>query len=156
MARWSRILCPVDFSRESRAALEEAAELARAMGADLTVVHVDDRPAEPGAAEGLAQPGVLERVPLELERQLGESALVAEGIAGAPVGQALLRGDPAREIAAFAARRSFDAIVTGTRGRGARDRLVFGSVAEALVREAPCSVVVVRARRPAPGPASAG
>ena len=44
MAAWKKICCPVDFSWESRIAMEEAADLAWRFGGDLTLVHVDDRP----------------------------------------------------------------------------------------------------------------
>ena len=53
-------------------------------------------------------------------------------------------GDPAREIAAYAADAGIDVIVIGTHGRTGVDRLVMGSVDERVMREAPCSVLVVK------------
>ncbi len=55
MARISKILCPVDFSEHSQAALEHAAEVARRFGADLTLVHVVEPVLYP-VAYGLPRP----------------------------------------------------------------------------------------------------
>jgi nucleotide-binding universal stress UspA family protein len=144
MARWRRIVCAVDFSGASRAAMEEAAEVVRDLRAELTLVHVDDGAGRPMGAEALAAPEAVERIPLEVERQLGEWCVAAEAIAGAAVDEVLLHGDPAAEILRLAAERGFDAVVLGTHGRDVRERLVFGSVAQAVVRDATCSVLVVR------------
>jgi nucleotide-binding universal stress UspA family protein len=146
MAPWKRLCCPVDFSRESRAAMQEAAELARCSGAALELVHVDDRPAPSGGAPSLVPAETLRGATLELERQLGEWAESARHVLHGPVRFALLAGAPADEIVRFARQGGFDAVVMGTHGRTGRERLVFGSVAQAVVRDAPCTVVVVRAR----------
>src|SRR5213079_2794564 len=61
-----------------------------------------------------------------------------------PVYHVLLDGDPAAEIARYAADAGIDVIVIGTHGRTGVDRLVMGSVAEKVMREAPCSVLVVK------------
>lgn len=146
MTVWNRICCPVDFSRESRFAMEEASALAWSLGAELTLLHVDERPAPPASGDTLAAPAALDRVALELERQLGEWADAASHLAARPATFALRAGVPADEIVRFAAEQRCDVIVMGTRGRGTRERLVFGSVAEAVLRTAPCSVVVTRGR----------
>jgi universal stress protein A len=147
MAEWKRICCPVDFSLASRVAMEEAARLAARHGADLVLLHVDDRPRPPAAGDTLAwPPEVLERGGLEVERQLGEWTVEAAALAGRAVEQAIRAGDAAEEIVRFAAQGGFDAVVTGTHGRAELEHLAFGSVAEAVVRNAPCTVVVVRAR----------
>jgi nucleotide-binding universal stress UspA family protein len=147
MAAWTRILCPVDFSPPSRVALEEAADLAWRFGAELTLLHVDDRPGRPVASETLLPPAAIEPWTLELERQLAEWAGIAERIAVRPVEYALAAGPAAEEILRLAGEGGFDAIVMGTHGRGGVEHLAFGSVAEAVVREAGCPVLVVR--RPA-------
>ena len=146
MAAWKRICCPVDFSPPSRVALEEAADLAWRFGAELALLHVDDRPGRPVASETLLPPAALEPWTLELERQLGEWAGIAERIAVRPVRYALAAGHPAEEILRFAAEGGFDAIVMGTHGRGEVEHLRFGSVAEAVVRGSTCPVLVVRRR----------
>jgi nucleotide-binding universal stress UspA family protein len=146
MAAWNRILCPVDFSPPSRVALEEAADLAWRFGAELVLLHVDDRPGRPVASETLLPPAALEPWTLELERQLGEWAGMAERIAVRPVRYALAAGHPAEEILRCAGEGSFDAVVMGTHGRGEVEHLRVGSVAEAVVRGAACPVLVVRRR----------
>jgi nucleotide-binding universal stress UspA family protein len=147
MAAWNRICCPVDFSPPSRVALEEGADLAWRFGAELVLLHVDDRPVRPVSSETLLPPAALEPWTLEPERRLAEWAGIAERIAIRPVRYALVPGHPAEEILRFAAEGGFDAVVMGTHGRGDLERLRFGSVAEAVVRGASCPVLV--ARRPA-------
>jgi nucleotide-binding universal stress UspA family protein len=144
MAAWTRILCPVDFSPPSRVALEEAADLAWRFGAELTLLHVDDRPGRPAASETLLPPAALEPWTLELERQLAEWAGIAERIAVRPVRYALAAGPAAEEILRFAGEGEYDALVMGTHGRSGVEHLSFGSVAEAVVRGAGCPVLVVR------------
>ncbi|BDG02288.1 universal stress protein [Anaeromyxobacter oryzae] len=146
MTTWKRICCPIDFSRESRAALEAAADLARRFEAGLAVVHVRDPGDRGDAAEMLATRDVLEGAPVETERQLAAWADAAERRSSTAVQSALLAGDPAQEIVRFARQSAVDVIVVGTHARSDRDRLVLGSVAAAVVREAPCTVVVVRDR----------
>lgn len=148
---WRKVCCAVDFSKESRAALQEAAALAWRFGGELTVVHVDDRPIRPGAAETLASPEVLERGTVELERMTSAWRDQAERITKKPADYALLSGVPADEITRFARDRGFDVIVMGTHGQARGERWgAIGSVAQAVVREASCTVAVVRGR-PAQG-----
>lgn len=149
MPAWKKICCPIDFSWESRAAMEEAAELAWRFGGDLTLVHVDDRP--PGAGERLGSREERDQGTVDLERTLASWRDEAEPIATTTVDHILLTGVPAEEIARFAREKSYDVIVMGTRGQTGREGWGLGSVAQAVVREAPCTVVVVRGRisRPA-------
>lgn len=123
---WRKICCPVDFSPESRAALAVATDLCRKLGAELTLLHVED----PAAAQGADQSAAW--------RQEVEAA-------GARVATASTRGDPKAAIAAFADQAGFDAIVMGTHGRTGRAHSLVGSVAESTVRSARCPVMVVHA-----------
>src|SRR4051812_5123712 len=153
-----RILYPTDFSTYSNQAYFHAVGLAETYGASLTVVYVY----KPGSAEaaggdrrdlrgppaqgGAGDPG-----------NPGEHRLVAGGPAAAgnpdiPVYHVLLDGDPAAEIARYAADAGIDVIVIGTHGRTGVDRLVMGSVAEKVMREAPCSVLVVKLPKGAAAP----
>lgn len=141
MTGWKRFCCPIDFSRESRVALEAAADLARRFEGVVAVVHVRV-PAARDAGETLAPPG-LEHGSLDTERQLAAWADAARRSSTA-VETSLLAGDPAQEVVRFARATGSDVIVVGTHARSDRERLVLGSVAAAVVREAPCTVVVVR------------
>lgn len=127
MIRVAKILYPTDFSSYSNQAYFHAVGLAETYGAKLTVVYVHT----PGA------PGDKAHWQSQLEQ-------VRPGNPKIPVSHVLLEGDPATEIARYAADAGIDVIVIGTRGRTGVDRLVLGSVAERVMREAPCSVLVVK------------
>jgi universal stress protein A len=146
MAQWTKICCPVDFSEPSRVALEEAADLARRYGAALTVLHVF----EPGgAAAGELQapmPELFAATEKELERKLAGWRLEAERLGAPAVEQAVVSGAAGREIAAFAREGGHDLVVMGTHGRTGLRHLIIGSVAERVIREAHCPVLVVRPR----------
>jgi nucleotide-binding universal stress UspA family protein len=145
MIRVTKILYPTDFSSYSTQAYFHAVGLAETYGASLTVVHVHT----PGA------PGDKAHWRSQLEQVRPANPKIA-------VSHVLLEGDPASEIARYAADAGIDVIVIGTRGRTGVDRLVLGSVAERVMREAPCSVLVVKlpkgvagAERPISAPAAA-
>ena len=141
MSGYRRICCPVDFSDPSRLALEEAARLARREGASLTVLHVPEAP-RPALEIPYAPPPVWqdEGAPPDLEAWRAE----AESLRGGTVDSVLLGQPVAPAIAGFARATGVDLIVVGSHGRTGLARLVVGSVAEAVVRTAPCSVLVVR------------
>lgn len=141
MSHWNHICCAVDFSDHSRAALERALELAARLGADLTLLHVCT-PLFPGAdvyAVG-EQSDALADGPVQA--RLDEWRREAEHALGRTVRLELLTGNPAREIARFG-RRGVDMLVVGTRGPTGLGRLLLGSVAERVVRDATCPVLVV-------------
>ncbi len=143
MAAWKKICCPVDFSWESRIAMEEAADLAWRFGGDLTLLHVDTRAAEGSPGEGREQGTA------ELERKLAAWRDQAEPIATTTVTCALAAGGPAEEIVRFAREGGHDTIVLGSCGRTGLKQKMLGSVAEYVVRNAHCPVLAVR-RVPAP------
>lgn len=141
MTHWTDICCALDFSQHSRAAFERAVELASQLEADLTLLHVC-APSFPGAdvvfavgepADGLAEGPVQAR--LDAWRREAEHAL------GRTVRLELLTGNPAREISRFSS--GVDVLVVGTRGATGLGRLLLGSVAERVVRDATCPVLVV-------------
>jgi len=144
MADWKKICCAVDFSDPSRAALEEACALARRTGAELTLLHVWD-PHAPSPEVLLAK---LEQAAPELEARLASWARDAGArTGGGSARTVLLTGPAAGEIVRFARDGGFDLVVMATHGRSGLARVLLGSVAEQVVREASCSVLVVR--RPA-------
>ena len=75
---------------------------------------------------------------------------------GVQIRYAAAHGAPAHEIAAHAAAHHVDAIVLGTHGRTGLRRMVLGSVAETVVRTAPCSVLTVKPSHPHPYPHPTG
>jgi nucleotide-binding universal stress UspA family protein len=144
MVSWLKILCAVDFSKGSGATLEAAADLARRYQADLTVLHVREPPATAGAKGFVPPPGLSEAESTEIGRQLERWRAEAARIAGRDVRSEVASGSAAAEIVRTAGEGLFDLAVVGTHGRTGFRRLVLGSVAERVVREAPCPVLVVR------------
>ena len=120
---WRKVCCPVDFSRESRAALEVAVDLCRRLGAELTILHVEEDHADRSG---------------ELDAWTEDAARV-----GIRALAATAHGDPKTTIAAWTGEHGFDAVVMGTRGWTGRARSIGGSVAENTVRHATCPVMVI-------------
>jgi nucleotide-binding universal stress UspA family protein len=148
MLEWRKLCCATDYSEPSRLAMLKAAELARRLDADLELVHV--HPAPSVATDMLVTPEDLGgAAAVEAESALARWQDEAERLVGRPVRVTLCVGDPAGELVRLAHERAFDAIVLGTHGRRGLKRFVLGSVAERVVREAPCMVLVVRRRDPA-------
>ena len=146
MAKLERILCPTDFSELSIGAVNYAVLLARTFGAKLCVLHVVDQayqywlamgpemiPAGPGPDEMLkmAQKQMKEFVGQNVPQDVGATSKIVSG-------------RPFLEIIRIAREMKSDLIVIGTHGRGALEQVLLGSVAEKVVRKAPCPVMSVR------------
>jgi len=147
MAEWKKFCCAVDFSDPSRVAMREAAELARRFGGELELLHVHLL-AAPAVDLGALPPppDVLETVLRELRETLAGWQEEAARIVGRPVHGTIVPGIPGDDVVRFASDRRVDVVVLGSHGRKGLARLVLGSVAERVVREAPCAVVVSRQR----------
>jgi nucleotide-binding universal stress UspA family protein len=143
MPNWSAILCAVDFSPSSRDALEQAADLARRLDAELTLLHVIERPRVAGT-DILPTTERADAEQRERERELEAWKQDAERTTGRPVRVALAVGSAPEEILRRAAEGGFDLVVTGTEARRGLRRMLLGSVAERVVRAAPCAVLVAR------------
>jgi len=149
-----RILCPVDFSADSRAALRVAGEMAQYFSAELTVLHVHLSP-QPAIwpYEGLGINPIEAGLSLEESLALRQSELAAEARAVLPEDLDLklevLEGDPAQVILERAELHYCDMIVLAPHGRGRLRTAIFGSTAEKVVRESPCPVVTMHARQEA-------
>jgi len=137
------ILVPVDFSEYSDAALEYASRLAADMGATLQLLHVHDTRA---LGTALGEASYLYAENWEKERHLAEQQLkrIAPANPGVRCEHHLLVGIPESDIVSFATDRKSDLIVMASHGRTGLSRLVMGSVAEAVMRRAPCPVLVVK------------
>ncbi len=141
------ILCAVDFSPGSREALELAADLARDHHAVLVLLHVEER------ALWTAEPylhlpaDVREEVQLRLRDMLEEWKVEAQR-RGAPEVMTQHRAGVPWERIVGTAREDprIEQIVVGSHGRTGLRRALIGSVAERVVRHAPCSVIVARTR----------
>lgn len=144
MLKLDRILFPTDFSERADAAIHHAAFIARQYGASLHVLHV----AESGSAGG-EDDAALRRDLDDRAGQIGENL----GAAGMAITTAIRTGDaPAPEIVAYAASEGIDLIVVGTHGRRGVRRMFLGSVAEEILRTAPCPVYTIRQDDQLPAP----
>ena len=146
MIRLTKVLVPTDFSEPSAKALLYGRALARSFGASLHVLHTVEEPLAQGwSTYGL--PAVLPELRVQViadaQRQLEEAVPQIERDRQATELVTCL-GDPHREIVRFAKERGIDLIVMGTHGRGGMAHLLLGSVAERVVRTAPCPVLTVR------------
>jgi universal stress protein A len=144
---FSRILVPTDFSPPSDAALEYARILAARFGSSLQILHVIDDPtaASEFVPDGFApstediRTGLLEHAHKRLDRLMN---LVDRSQYHAHVDAVL--GLPAQAIVDYAMATGTGLIVMGTHGRTGLAHLLMGSVAEQVVRTAPCPVLTVR------------
>jgi nucleotide-binding universal stress UspA family protein len=142
----TRILVPTDFSETADAALDYAGLLAERFGAAIQLLHVLDDPLE---AEGLSADAYIGEAPSIRTALLqdAQSRLAHRGVSpdgGSAIEREVLFGYGATTIAEYAAIRGADLIVMGTHGRTGIAHLLLGSVAERLVRMAPCPVLTVR------------
>jgi nucleotide-binding universal stress UspA family protein len=136
-----RIICPIDFSQCSVKALEYAAQLAQGFGASLTILHVLE-PVYFDLELGLGAVPDYERTKASVEVRLAgvREALTNQGLT---VQTAISGGILADSIVAATQTDQCDLIVMGTHGRRGMSHVMTGSVAQAVLRRAPCPVLTV-------------
>ena len=142
---FARLLVPTDFSAGSERAWVEARRLAARLDAELVLVHVlVERPLySEGPFTMKRARGVFDAARAWAVKTLGEWTATAAA-AGISARWVLRTGVPYKEIVGAAARERADLIVIGTHGRSGLDRALLGSVADRVIRLAPCPVVTVR------------
>jgi nucleotide-binding universal stress UspA family protein len=144
-AEWKRILCPIDFSDASRAALEVAADLAKRYGAMVALFHAYPVPGYTFPdGSFVASSKMLEELSGQANRHMEEWKGLAQGMGISHVEVATAIGEPAHEILAFARAQQADLVVIGTHGRTGLQHALMGSVAERVVRRSTCPVLTVR------------
>jgi len=147
MIALKKILVATDFSEPSDAALAYGRELARTFGASLTVLHVvDNILTRAYGTDGvvLADPELQREIETSAQRQVDSLLFEEDRQALGAVGLVITSTSPSAAIVTYAHDASVDLIVMGTHGRGAIAHLLMGSVAERVVRIAPCPVLTVR------------
>lgn len=150
-----KILCPLDFSDFSLQALQDAAELAQHFGAELHVLHVIQ---VIETAYGLAPFPQTVSWDMTTYKKAARSGAEQElretleklKLPDIPIFSAVHDGQPADEIVEFARRNDIDLVVIPTHGRSGWRHVVFGSVAEKVVRLSPCRVLVTHSRSEIP------
>ncbi len=139
-----KILCALDFSETSPAVASYALGLAKCTGAQLLVLYV---------APSLNQYVGFHVPPTSIENFVGEivsgaektmETFLQENFPGTAVSGKVATGYAAEEILTLAEKEGADMIVMGTHGRTGIDRILFGSVAEKVVKSAKCPVLTIR------------
>jgi nucleotide-binding universal stress UspA family protein len=136
-----KILCPIDFDANSPAALEFAGKIALETGAKIYLLHV--------------VPWTVAEVPIDASQVLAElkqsatmrlGQLAKEKLNGRVANEIVvtIATDPGSEVARIAKEWKADVVIMATHGRRGLSHLVLGSVAERVVREAPCPVLSLR------------
>lgn len=138
--RFHKILCPIDFSAGSDAAVKTAVRIANEHGAELELAHAWSLPASVSMTHGL-----VDLVTSDAERTLEAKRKSVAALATNKVSAKLLTGVPWSAIVDLAEHDlDVDLIVVGTQGHTGIARFLLGSVSEKILRHAPCSVLVVR------------
>jgi nucleotide-binding universal stress UspA family protein len=151
-----KLLVPLDRSERAEAILPHVTELARKFGSEVVLLQVVE-PFEkvqretlgmglPAAGVDLATDVARERVEAEHEAASRYLSGVNEGLQAQAIAGRLevLEGAPAAAIVRYADTHAVDLIAMSTHGRGGLARLVFGSVADAMLRLASCPLLLIR------------
>lgn len=141
--RFKKILCPTDFSDDAREALRVALDFARESKGEVAILHVHQVPGV-GFSEGVVAPDFVAAASEQAEEQLQAWRKEAEGTGSARVTAEKVMGAPWEEIVRVAREGNYGLIVVATHGRTGIKRALLGSVAEKVVRHAPCPVLIVR------------
>lgn len=142
---FTKILCPVDFSSGSREALRVAIEITRASPASLVLAYVSNPLQWSRSNIFQIAPNALQDALDAEQAELARWLLLAKDLGAREVAVRFLTGTPWDQIVQFArADRTIDLVVMGTHGRTGLAHVLLGSVAEKVVRHAPCAVLVVR------------
>jgi universal stress protein A len=141
------ILLPTDFSECGNYALAYATSLARTFGSKILCIHVIEPMVPTVGYSGMTEPlpiaDISDQLEDSAERELPKLA-ECEECAGLDVEEVIVHGEAASEIVRVATERKVDLIVVSSHGRTGLGRILFGSTAEAVVRHAPCPVLVVK------------
>jgi nucleotide-binding universal stress UspA family protein len=138
-----QILAPTDFSDYSKQTIEYARELAEKFAAKLLLLHVVELPAYPMEGFVPARMTLLEDLQRQATLDLAQALPEAQG-AKVEVTRQVVIGIPYHKIVEVAAAERVDLIVMATHGRTGLSHLFVGSVAERVVRTAPCPVLTIR------------
>lgn len=148
MSPFRHVLCAVDFTPSSRLGLELAAGLAARDGLGITLLHVIPIPS---FHPDLSMPTYLEESERDARAMLADWSSAVRAREGAPITIRTEVGSPSAEILKLLdGDATFDLCVVGSHARTGLGRVLLGSIAEQIVRHAPCPVLVARPRQPRP------
>lgn len=142
MIQLNKILVPTDFSEPSRSALRYGAAFADQFGAAVHFLYAVEHPTQFGFS-GIDVTELTEELKTNADAKMEElHSMWAEY--AFPVHKEIRVGNPAQVVVDYAKEIEADMIVMGTHGHGAVRHMLLGSVAERVVRMAPCPVLTVR------------
>jgi nucleotide-binding universal stress UspA family protein len=141
---FTKILCPTDFSAGSERALRVAARIANESSAELVIAHAWYVPPPAVAGEYVFPPYLIQDMVDDSQRSLDIAVRDVTEAGAKHVSGKLVTGIPWVEITQLLEAQAFDLCVLGTHGRTGVSRILLGSVAEKIIRHAPCSVLAVR------------
>jgi nucleotide-binding universal stress UspA family protein len=141
---YTRLLCPVDFSESSLAALRFACSLAKEADARLTILHVFDWPPDDELLVERFDAPEFRRVVEEQARGRLQALVTDDVRVWCKPSTKVAYGKPYREILDVAEKEQTDLIVIGVRGRNPLDLTLFGSTTNHVVRRASCPVLTLR------------
>jgi nucleotide-binding universal stress UspA family protein len=141
---FKKILCPIDFSPGSQQAMRIAVRLANERDVELMLLHSWYLPPVAFAGEYMYPADVVQQLSDDARRGLEIAVAEARRLGARRVASKLLTGMPWQQIVDAARESAFALIVIGTHGRSGLTRVLLGSVAEMVVRHAPCPVLTVR------------
>ena len=140
--KFRNILVAVDFSPASHHVMRAAVDMAKEWDAELTVAHVWQWPIVGVELPTAGQ--LIENVRVASEKQLATWTAEASQLAGKPVKSVLETGSPWDALVKVLERGKHDLAIVGTHGYSGLKHVLLGSVAEKVIRHAPCTVLVVR------------
>ena len=143
MLPFNKILCPTDFSEASDKALEAASELALHFSGEVILLHVVHPLAVVPQATRFDVP--LYQSEMETYARTRLQEIVEKGMTGITFHQAVVLGGAADEIVNVAKQKNADVVVIATHGQTGWRRVMFGSVAERVVRLAERPVLIIHA-----------
>jgi glycine betaine transporter len=144
MINIKNILCPIDYSMYSEKALNYAIEIAEKYGSKLYVIHVLDMRVYDMNESELYNFNIIDESTIEELRDRLLKCVKEDVRSKIPVETIIVQGVPFVEIIKAAKDHTIDLIVMGTHGRTGISHAIIGSVAEKVVRKAPCPVLTVR------------
>ena len=145
---FGKILCATDFSPIADHALRVAIRLANDTGSELVLAHAWHVPAIAFSAGTPYVPDLLDQMAADAERELAKAKERALQLGAQRLTTSLTTGMPWDRICTIAKDDpAIDLVVIGTHGRTGMRRVLLGSVAEKVIRHAPCSVLAVRGGR---------
>lgn len=146
---YRRILVGLDGSEAALQALEHAAALADTLGAAVHVLSVEEH--LPAYAATVGETDAEREYKERYYREVQAEARRRAGRRGVPLHMEVVPGHAAETLVRRAAEGGFDLLVIGHTGHSRLHHLFLGSTADRVVERAPCDVLVVRPRKPAPG-----